>query len=74
MGVHAVQVRNGEPQKYWLRKSGKAVIGTVCCDCSLVHDMIFTPRKRYILVKAWRDDNLTKALRKQTRKRRYNET
>lgn len=69
MKIHAKQVTNGEPQKYWLRKNGKAVVGIVCCDCSLVHDMVFTPRKHYILVRAWRDEELTKALRKQYKKK-----
>ena len=64
MKYRAQQVRDGEPHRYWLRKSGKAVVGTICCDCRLVHTMTFTPRKHYILVRAWRDTKLTKAIRK----------
>ena len=64
MKPHCIQVLDGEPHRYWLRKSGKAVVGTICCDCRLVHTMIFTPRKHYILVRAWRNAKLTKTIRK----------
>lgn len=50
-------------RQYW-RKNGSAVELAACCDCGLVHTMQYTPRKRYIAIRAWRNEEVTKQLRK----------
>lgn len=62
-------VTPGKPVKYYLRKDGTAVVFTVCCDCSLTHLEEFTPKKTYIRVRVWRDDEKTKKFRKEKRRK-----
>lgn len=59
-----VQVHEAEPHRYKLRKDGKAVEYSVCCDCGLVHLEEFTPRKGYIRVRVWRDEDRTEEQRR----------
>jgi hypothetical protein len=61
-------VKPGQPIKYYRRKNGTAVVFTVCCDCALTHLEEFTPRKNYIRVRVWRDDEKTKKFRKRKNK------
>ena len=63
------QAIEGKPHRYYSRKSGETVVYTVCCDCKLVHLEEFTPRKGYIKVRVWRDDQRTQRLRKGKRVR-----
>jgi hypothetical protein len=63
-----VQVLDGEIHRYHVRKDGRYIGFTVCCDCSLVHLEEFTPRKGYIKVRVWRDYKRTKEMRKRKRK------
>ena len=58
------QVKEGVPHKYNLRPDGTAVAYTICCDCGLTHLEEFTPRKSYIRVRVWREDERTEHQRK----------
>ena len=62
-----VQISDGETHRYHVRKDGRSITYTVCCDCNLVHLEEFTPRKGYIKVRVWRDDVKTAELRKKKR-------
>jgi hypothetical protein len=57
------QAQEGKTHRYFRRKNGTAVAYTICCDCGLTHLETFTPRKRYIAVKVWRDEKLTRKFR-----------
>jgi len=65
-----VQITDGQVHRYHLRKDGRSIGFTVCCDCSLVHLEEHTPRNGYIKVRVWRDDEKTAELRKAERKRK----
>lgn len=55
-----------EGQSYFHRldSEGSVTIHTICCDCSLVHVERYTPTKRGVSIRVWRDDALTEQLRK----------
>lgn len=59
-----VQVKDGETHRYHLRKDGRCISYTVCCDCGLTHLEEFAPRKNYIKVRVWRDEDKTAEMRK----------
>lgn len=64
-----IQVSDGEIHRYPLRADGSAVSYTICCDCGLTHLEEFIPRKNYIRVRVWRDEDRTKEQRKRKRKK-----
>lgn len=59
-----IQVHDGEAHRYLLRKDGRNISYTVCCDCGLTHLEEYTPRKGYIRVRVWRDDDRTAEMRR----------
>jgi hypothetical protein len=59
------QIIDGEAVKI-TRKTGIHRIS--CCDCGLVHDIVYKPRKRYVLLYVQRNFRATAA------KRRYLDT
>ena len=57
-------VTEGKPHRYYLRPNGTAVAYTICCDCGLTHLEEFTPRKKYIRVRVWREEEFTQKQRR----------
>jgi len=64
-----VQVRDGEVHRYHIRKDGRAISYTICCDCGLTHLEEFVPKKTYIKVRVWRDDVRTAEMRRRKKKK-----
>jgi hypothetical protein len=62
-----IQVKDGEPYRWYRRIDGTYVECSVCCDCQLVHTIEMKPNKRYMRVKVWREEEKTKELRKRKR-------
>lgn len=54
---HAVE---GKRHRYHLRADGRFVGYTICCDCGLTHLEEISVRKRYLSVRVWRDEKLTR--------------
>ena len=54
------QAKEGTRHRYHLRKGGKFVGYTICCDCGLTHLEEISIKKRYLSVRVWRDEKLTK--------------
>lgn len=59
-----IQIHDGEVDRWPLRKDGKAVGFSICCDCGLVHKEEYQARKRYVRVRVWRDEEQTDKQRK----------
>jgi len=63
-------IEDGRTHRYYKRHNGSAVVYTICCDCNLVHLEKFTPRRGYIAVTVWREDDLTQKFRDESRKQK----
>lgn len=64
------QVHDGQVLRYYKRKDGRALAYTICCSCALTHLEEFIPRKNYIRVRVWRDEEKTAWLRSKKKKRK----
>lgn len=55
----------GEPVKLnWT----KQILRAACCDCALVHNVEFVIKGNTLILRAWRNERLTKHFRKLTGK------
>lgn len=63
-------VTDGETLRYHTRKDGRSLSYEICCDCCLAHRVEMLPRKNYIRVRVWRDDEKTAWLRSKKKKRK----
>ena len=64
------QVTNGKAVRYYRQKDGRALAYEICCDCSLTHAVEIIPRKNYIRMRVWRDEEKTAWLRSKKKKKR----
>lgn len=61
------RVQDGEPVR--VNPPGR-LYKIACCDCALVHRVKFQTRGREIIMRAWRDNRATAALRREDRRRK----
>jgi hypothetical protein len=54
------KLKDGE----WHEVPGVEVSQMACCDCGLVHDIVYVLRNGRLYRAAWRNDRLTKKRRK----------
>lgn len=64
------QIYDGVVHRYSRRKDGTAVIYTVCCDCGLTHLEEFLPKRGYIRVRVWREEAITREVRRRRKRNR----
>jgi hypothetical protein len=65
-----IHVNDGQSVRYYLT-DGMATEMIKCCDCGLVHIEEFTPYKKFIQVRSWRDEETTKRERAKKRSRTH---
>jgi len=74
MGSKFIAIKDGEavtlPYVQALKTKG-ANMNFACCDCGLVHNVVFIPLKTRIKLYLWRDNRRTANRRRRRRRRMY---